>query len=291
MSNTNEKGSKEPALLLDSSLITATNLKKYNIKVVDCGEYKQVYLYDNYITRSIEKDDFDLKLKKERINRFFDSNGEDLSNKTNKIELKQIEEKNVIRSKIQCQRLAKANFDKWETFITLTFEENITNIKIANKNFHSFITTIRKHKKDFSYIAIPEFQKRGAIHYHILTNISIKDDNLIFSQKDNPKFKHIKYWKHGFTSVEIMKGDSKKIVGYISKYMTKDIDNRLFGHRRYFYSQNLTIPQESYIDTNEEFDLNFYKKIIQDKELIYQNEYINSYNGSKVLFLEFLNHK
>ena len=33
------------------------------------------------------------------------------------------------------------------------------------------------------------------------------------------------------------------IIGYLSKYMTKDIDNRLFGKRRYLYSQNLVKPK------------------------------------------------
>lgn len=200
-----------------------------------------------------------------------------------------IEDRNIIRSKLSCQRIAKTNSTIWETFITLTIAKNELDIKKANKKFHSFITIIRKHKKDFKYIAIPEFQKRGSVHYHLLTNISIDDENLIYSQEDNPKFKHVKYWKHGFTKVDVMKNDVKKIVGYISKYMTKDIDNRLFGHRRYLYSQNLSIPKTSYIDTNEKLDNDFYQQKIQDKELIYQNEYINPYDSSLVTFLEFKN--
>ena len=84
-----------------------------------------------------------------------------------------------------------------------------------------------------------------------------------------------------------MKGDIKKIVGYISKYMTKDIDNRLFGYRRFFYSQNLKIPKNNYIDIDDDKEYEFYKKRIQDKELIYQNEYINPYDGSLVTFIEF----
>ena len=67
-------------------------------------------------------------------------------------------------------------------------------------------------------------------------------------------------------SAEIMNGDPKKVVGYISKYMTKDIDDRLFGHRRYFYSRNLEIPKESFVDMDDPKHLEFFQKKIQGKE-------------------------
>lgn len=287
--NTNAKeltGKGEAFPLLDSKLITRTNFKRYDIKVVECGEYVQVYLYQNTKFLSKENDNTDLDLKRLKTKKFFeDEERKELCCET-AIE-KKIEDRNIIRSKLTCQRIAKANSDKWETFITLTIAENEQDIKKANKKFQNFTRQIRRVKKDFSYIAIPEFQKRGSIHYHLLTNISINDTNLIYIQDDNTKFKHIKYWNEGFTSVEIMKGDIKKIVGYISKYMTKDIDNRLFGFRRFLYSQNLSIPKASFIDSSERFEIDFYKKRIQDKELIYQNEYINPFDGSKVKFLEF----
>lgn len=284
----NNKSKKELlSSLLDSKLITETILKEYDIKFVDCGEFYQVYYYQNKKTINTKKDDTDLNLQKLNIANFIDN--EELK-ETNDIRLKdgkKIADRNIIRSKLSCQRLAKANSNIWETFITLTIAENEQDIKKANKMLHSFTVQIRRIKKDFSYIAIPEFQKRGAIHYHLLTNISIDDDTLIYSQEDNPKFKHIKYWNKGFTSIEPLKDDIKKVVGYISKYMTKDIDNRLFGHRRYLYSQNLSTPKESYINSDSEHDYDFFTKKIQDKKLIYENVYINPYDNSKVTFLEF----
>lgn len=272
--------------ILDSKLITETFLKEYDIKFVDCGEFYQVYYYQNKKTVTTKKDDIDLNLRKLQIKSFMD-NEEQKETKTELKDGNKVEDRNIIRSKLSCQRLAKANSKIWETFITLTIAENEQNIENANKMLHSFTVQIRRIKKDFAYIAIPEFQKRGAIHYHLLTNISIDDDKLIYSQEDSPKFKHIKYWNKGFTSIEPLKGDIKKVVGYISKYMTKDIDDRLFGHRRYLYSQNLATPKESYINSDSEQDYNFFTKKIQDKKLIYENVYINPYDNSKVTFLEF----
>lgn len=284
--------------ILDSSLISRTNRKKYDVKVVDLGEYTQVYLLENTEIKRNKVDDFDLKLKKEKINGFFEEEKQNYTiDSTIKNTLKEIESKNIIRSKLECQRLAKANSKKWETFITLTFKENIIDIKLANKKFQNYVRQVKRVFKEFSYIAIPEFQKRGAIHYHLLTNIPA-DSPLIpkreikrLYNKEIKCYKELeyydlKYWNYGFSSAEVMKGNVKKVIGYISKYMTKDIDNRLFGKHRYFYSQNLSKPKENYIDMEENKDKNYYKKIIQDKELIYQNEYINPYNGTKVIFLE-----
>lgn len=294
--------------ILDSRLITTTKLQKtklndnekamlcnntnllnqYNIKVVDCGEYTQVYYYHKPKYKTKIADKTELELKKQKLDNLFEKKKEPKLELPWELDFEpKIEDRNIIRSKLSCQRIAKTNSTIWETFITLTIAENELDLKRANKKFNNFITIVRRHKKDFKYIAIPEFQKRGSVHYHLLTNISVDDETLIYSQEDNQKFKHIKYWKHGYTKVDVMKNDVKKIVGYISKYMTKDIDNRLFGHRRYLYSQNLSIPKSSYINTNEKLDNDFYQQKIQDKELIYQNEYINPYDNSLVTFLEF----
>lgn len=276
-------GVKRPgALLLDSKLITATNSEGYNIKLVDCWDYIQVYCYEKKKKKKHDSDDLNL------IKNFDVVASEKPTKEKKDVKVGNIiETRNIIRSKLQCQRLAKANANDWETFITLTFAENEQSIENANRKFKNFHDMIKRVKKDFKYLCIPEFQKRGAIHYHLLTNISINDKKLIYSQSDNPKFKHIKYWNLGFDSIEVIKGDIKKIVGYISKYMTKDIDNRLFGHRRYFYSNNLNKPLENYIDTDIVRDFNFYQKKIQEFEPIYHNDYVNPYDNSTVSFLEY----
>lgn len=268
--------------ILDSKHISPT-LKLYNIKLVECGDYIQVYYYNNTKSKKTSDSKEDLKLTKIDVDVTSNCVNTDNMKDTNSIELR-----SIIRSKLECQRLAKSNIKDWETFITLTFAENVTNVTFANKKFRYFIDKVRRVKKDFKYLCIPEFQKRGAVHYHMLCNINIDNDSLLYVQEDNKKFKHIKYWNDGFSSIEVMTGDPKKVVGYISKYMTKDIDNRLFGKHRYFYSQNLITPKESYINLDNSIDSDFYNKKIQDLELIYQNQYINPYDNNKVAFLEFL---
>lgn len=257
--------------LLDSSLITYSKQKKYDVKVISCGNYFQVYQYMNkklISDKSLEKE------KKPVV----------LSEKTKSEEFgyKEIEEKNIKRSKMSLQRLIKANEEKFKVFITLTFEENMADIKQANKLLSKFLNNMKnRYFSDLCYICIPEFQKRGAIHYHLITNIDY--DNLkLFSQEekkiwDRRKskwqiFKTCFYWKYGYSSV--IKLENINIVGYLSKYMTKDIDNRLFGFRRYTYSQNLIHPTINYLDLEEIKDFILYHDMVHKSNLVYESSYL-----------------
>ncbi|MBE6149774.1 MAG: hypothetical protein E7170_03530 [Firmicutes bacterium] len=275
-------------LLLDSSLILATDSETYNVKLISCGDYIQIYSFQDEKVKKvkdIEKISEDKKINYIDTDNLFKI---DKTNSSNTTKEKKIEFKNINRSKLECQRLAKANSNEWRTFITLTFEENITDINYANKKLKYFIDKIRRIFKNFKYICIPEFQKRGAVHYHLLTNISIDDERFIFAQEDNKKFKHIKYWNEGFTKVDNLYKDIKKIIGYISKYMTKDIDNRLYNHHRYLFSRNLEKPKISYLDLNNEKHLEFYMNIINNKTEIYNNIYKSTYTEELIEFQEFL---
>lgn len=280
---------KERDYLLDSSLISATfsqieNTKKlYNMKVVYCNDYIQLYTFNN--DKFYKNKDFDDKKALNILN--IDTDNLKINNYSDTSDIKGIEIKNIMRSKLQCQRLAKCNSNIWETFITLTFQKNVININVGNKEFKNFVRKIRRIYKDFKYLCVPEFQKRGAIHYHLLTNISIKNDKLIYKQIDNKKFLHIKYWNNGFTKVDNIKNDIKKIIGYISKYMTKDIDDRLFGKHRYFYSQNLNKPQISYLNLSDKKHCEFLINILNNKTLIYNNKYIDNFYNDEILFEEY----
>lgn len=267
--------------ILDSSLITQYRsshpTKNYSVKLINCGDYIQVYFFENtkeknntlYEKDILKKIDTDTLVKK------------------NKPMLTDIALKNIIRSKLQCERLAKSNIKEWGTFITLTFKDNVTDIKQANKQFNTWRTNIAKLKKEFKYIAVPEFQKRGAVHYHILSNLTMEDTDIIVPQKSNNKYYDIKYWSYGYSAVDDVKGDIRKIIGYISKYMTKDYDSRLYGHRRYLNSVNLNKPGISYIDLDDQTDLAYLNKLIEGKDIDYQTTYIDTYTGHDISYLEY----
>lgn len=271
-------------LLLDSSLIIPT---QYNYKVIECGDYMQVYRFKNIKQLKGNKEkkillDNDNLYKKENINKKYD--------------LKIIEYKNILRSKFQLQRIVKSNENEFKTFITLTFSDNIKDVEFANKQFDIWRTKIKSIKKDFKYVCVPEFQKRGAVHYHLLTNLEIDKEyqytrrnkdikvKLIIPQKDKTSQYDVKYWSYGFTSVYPLKNIN--VVGYITKYMTKDIDNRLWGKRKYLCSHNLIMPKVVYLDSRK---TNEYSKLFLIENLYtikYKNSYLD-YDGNDIECIEY----
>jgi len=260
--------------LLDNSLISQTNTIFYNLKYIICGDYIQIYRYNKtHYTKDINLEE--LKPLND-IN--FSSSKSSKINNINSNRESAIDYKNIIRSKLSLERLVKSNISLFKSFITLTFKDNITNIKDANKTFNVWRTRIKKDFNNFSYICVPEFQKRGAIHYHLLTNIDLKNTKIIIPQKDRVGCYNVKYWNSGFSSVFDLKDIN--VIGYISKYMTKDIDNRLFGKHRYFYSQNLKKPNIIYFnDDLSGADFLTSIMLLNDTTETYNSIYTDNFNN------------
>lgn len=262
--------------LLDSSLIAQTDKFLYDIKLIKCGNYIQIYKYEE---KHMKKNDSLSPLKEKRPLLAKINNKTNLKEKENIIRTD-----NIFRSKLSLQRLAKANIESFQTFITLTFAENVTNIKEANKTFNTWRTQIKKEFSDFKYICVPEFQKRGAVHYHLITNLFL-NNKLIILQENKKNCYDVKFWKHGFSSVYSLNGINA--VAYISKYLTKNIDNRLFSHKRYFYSKNLIIPKVEYLIYNDNKSLDYIQDLIKTKVLCFSNSYKVEYTKEKIKFYEF----
>ncbi|MFA5991658.1 MAG: hypothetical protein WC794_05455 [Candidatus Doudnabacteria bacterium] len=126
-------------------------------------------------------------------------------------------------------------------FLTLTFAKNVTDIDEANLEFHDFIGRLNvevtgEKKRKLKYVAVIEFQKRGAVHYHVIFF------NLPFLEKD----KIFKIWGNGY--IDIHKIAQVKNIGfYITKYMTKKMDDdRLKNRSCYLVSKGLLKPKIVY---------------------------------------------
>lgn len=132
-------------------------------------------------------------------------------------------------------------------FLTLTFKENITDPKEAQRRFNSLATHILKPRYG-EYIAIRERQKRGAIHYHLLVPVfnDIRtgfDWTDLDTAKTLPRGKRYpsasaalraewRFWrqnatKYGFGRTEILpvRSSREAISAYIGKYLGKDLRN------------------------------------------------------------------
>jgi len=138
--------------------------------------------------------------------------------------------RNNVRRVIEANASCREQIPK---FITYTFAENITDIDIALRRWSSYQKTMRRRFGKLKYVSVVEFQKRGAVHFHVL----------YFNLPYVPRLKEViaKTWDVGFTQVKAIRS-VRSLASYVSKYMTKDIDPRLNGRKAYFTSKNLVRP-------------------------------------------------
>ena len=133
-------------------------------------------------------------------------------------------------------------------FATFTFNPK----KIDRYSWESVSNTMKywlnrqkKTSPDFSYLAVPEFHKDGAIHFHALFKgyaPDLKRTNVI---QNGQRVYNITGFTSGFTNVKELDSDYSKAAAYVTKYLTKD-NIVSFNKRRYWVSKNLIKPIKRY---------------------------------------------
>jgi len=149
-------------------------------------------------------------------------------------------ESNLHACRQRIRRLVQANAGKYgqiSKFITFTFKENETNISRANAEFRKFTKRLNYDWKiKVKYLAVVEFQKRGAIHYHVVYF------NIPYIKDIAPKIEKI--WGHGSVDVKAV-AHVQNIGSYITKYLQKEVfDRRLAREKAFFCSKSLFQPFE-----------------------------------------------
>ncbi len=155
----------------------------------------------------------------------------------------------LARTRAQLRRLITANATAWDCmplFVTYTFAENITNLREANYLFGIYNKKLKRRLgRKVKYLTVPEFQKRGAVHYHTI----YFDVPYIHGLKKILR----ETWGYGFIDLKTIR-KIKNIGAYVSKYLRKDSgDIRLNRQKGYFCSKGLKQPYEmknqKFIDT------------------------------------------
>lgn len=124
-------------------------------------------------------------------------------------------------------------------FITITYRKQEEDLEYSNREFSKFMQRFNyflqnKIERKISYIAVIEFQKRGAIHYHFLVY------DLPYIPKIYDQLRPL--WKHGSLNHKSVQ-NIKHIGNYVCKYMIKDVeDDRLTGRKCYFTSRSIIKP-------------------------------------------------
>jgi hypothetical protein len=122
---------------------------------------------------------------------------------------------------------------KWLSFITLTYGKDWPDDPTAKNHLNRFLNKVRRRYGKIRYVWVVERQKRGAIHYHILTDQYIPK-NMLNPMWDKIVAKWQAYEGHQRQTVRpnVIGIDTNKpgqAEHYLMKYMTKK-DEHLQGN-------------------------------------------------------------
>lgn len=159
-------------------------------------------------------------------------------------------EEEVLFNQVRATRRAVANIRRdlltitADRMITLTYESNQQDRAAALGHLRQFIRVMRREFAHWQSVSVLEYQKRGAIHFHIAVS--------------------------GFYEIDIIRSAWQRIIGekaivnmafqpdgrgnpcgklasYMGKYLAKDMDQgRTFGEHRYFRTEGIERPREVY---------------------------------------------
>lgn len=237
----------------------------YDFKVVVSGKQVELYKYKKNVWREYEAKK-DITQKEPKQLDLFEQ--EKLK--------KQRMQFSINRTRTEIRRLVNSN-PQLNKFLTLTFAENITDLKTANYIFNKFILRMNYKYPDFEYLAVPEFQKRGAVHYHLLCDIPFVE---VAELQE--------LWGQGF--VKINKIDNVNNVGaYVSKYLGKEMDERSFGKKKFFRSQSLKQSVEILGWLAQKFVEKFLAFLTPVFEKIFKSEWVGEveYSAYSLDFIPF----
>ena len=211
-------------------------IERVTHKIIQSGDIIEIYEYSEGYLKGY-------KLTENEANNrtSLESNSDDTDSR----------ERSLKRAKANLRRIINSNVGQYgreftSKFLTLTFKDNVQDIKQANYEFKKFIKRLNyklygTKKANLKYTAVIEFQKRGAIHYHVI----------VYNMPYLKAGEISNIWENGF--IKINKIDDVDNVGaYVGEYLGqaekgqgKSVeDDRLRGQKTYFSSRGLFKPVE-----------------------------------------------
>lgn len=186
--------------------------------------------------------------------------------------------RNVKRAKVQFRRLVRATLDIGKpAFVTLTMAD-ISDIGQAYRDFSLFGGRMRKvFGSSVAWIAVPEYQARGAVHFHALIWGLPRDvifnespfESYIGNRRGRALVNFISFceehgydphlasgsralqslWRRGWCDISPTDG-SPKLASYLAKYMLKEMRRTGSGGRKcYLSSRNVVRPVRTNLRT------------------------------------------
>ncbi len=206
-------------------------LKWYKSKVVRCGAVVYVSSYEKPVCRG-----------------FLGRSGRVYIGASAEDKKKNID-KRFFRARREIRQCVNTNILPSSKFLTLTYGDNVQDLSRANKDFKHFIKRLNysvygRSCARVQYLCVPEFQKRGAVHYHLV----------LFNLPYIPARKLADLWGWGYVRINRIKAVDN-VGAYVCKYLSKDsarTSERLAGRKCFFRSCNLRSPEVSVYPVDSE---------------------------------------
>lgn len=219
-----QKEEEEREKKINKALEEKINNSSYTKKTILSGKILETYTYSRPQKKPINTIDF----SKQATHKATPENKE----KNRK--------ESLHRARKKLKRIINSNVDQGkraDVFLTLTFKKNIQDVKKGNRCLTLFLQRLRnfllsKKGTVLKYACCIEFQKRGAIHYHLCFFDFPYIHATILEE----------LWGHGFIKIKKLSNQSD-IGSYMTKYLTKNADtDKLRGEKTYWTSRNLEKP-------------------------------------------------
>lgn len=127
-------------------------------------------------------------------------------------------------------------------------------LNYTSRTLRNWFRNQKAHSPELKYLAVPEYHKNGAVHFHCLLsgfNGRLKDSG------KKTKYGQIIYNASGYYSgwTEFVRigerfdsidyqSDYNRVISYLTKYITKDMP-LVYGRRRFLVSAGLVRPQST----------------------------------------------
>jgi len=148
--------------------------------------------------------------------------------------------RSVRRTRAQVRRKCMAG--GLDHLLTLTYRENVSDLSRCFSDFKRFVRLVRSGGREFVYLCVHEFQKRGAVHFHVAVR----------------GWQDVRYLRScwlavvGSGNIDVkgpsVRGSSRwgraHLSGYLVKYITKGVCS-LSGRQRYRVAEGIEIPGET----------------------------------------------
>lgn len=174
----------------------------YTTKIIKSGNMVEVYRYE--IEQGVSQN-----IPIERVGRSSVASDEDKKSNRGKV---------LRRARIEVERLINANYSTDSKFLTVTYQDNITDVTVSNSDFKNFIKRVEYKIKDkLKYLAVTGFQSRGSVHYHVVAF------NLPYMRGEELTA----LWKNGNVKINAI-STTEGIIGYLNKNISESFkDTRI----------------------------------------------------------------